>query len=189
MLSIIIIVCLLMGFIVGFRRGLLLQIIHFVSMFASYIIAYLYYQPLAKKIYNYIPFMTIPEDISKFIFHSIDLEQAYYNVVAFAIIFFATKIVLQIIISLFDILSNVPILKYVNKLLGAIFGVLEVYILLFVALYILAMVPHDTIQQKLKQSALATTIVEQTPILSSQALYWWTHNEVAPKELYQDKTK
>lgn len=189
MLSILILVCLLLGFIVGFRRGFLLQVIHFLSMFASYIIAYLYYQPLAKQIYNYIPFMTIPEDVSKFIFHNIDLEKAYYNVVAFAIIFFVSKIVLQIVISLFDVLSNVPILKYINSLLGAILGVIEVYILLFIALYILAMVPHDTIQTKLKQSTLATTIVEKTPLLSSQALHWWTNNDVAPKELYQDKTQ
>lgn len=189
MLTIIIAVCLIIGFIVGFRRGLLLQLMHFISMFASYIIAYMYYQPLAKKIYNYIPFMTVPDDVSKFIFHHIDLEKAYYNVVAFAIIFFASKIVIQVIVSLFDILSNLPILKHLNKFFGGIFGVIEVYILLFIALYILVMVPHEAIQNKIKQSTLATTIVTKTPILSSQALYWWTNNDVAPKDLYQDKTK
>ncbi|HLQ96701.1 MAG TPA: CvpA family protein [Pseudogracilibacillus sp.] len=174
MISLLLIVLLLFGFLRGLKRGFILQTFHLVGFIVAFIVARLYYKGLADKLDAWIPYPELSSDASWAMFvNNPSVESAFYNVVAFAIIFFAVKIILQIIASMLDFVSRIPVLKQLNKLLGSILGFVEVYLVIFILLYIVALTPIDAIQERLANSSVATFMVESTPFLSKMAESMW----------------
>jgi len=53
-----------------------------------------------------------------------------------------------------------------------------VYLLVFLLLYIGALVPIDSVQEQLQRSLMATVIVKHTPVLSDMLNHWWIHGRV-----------
>src|SRR5699024_4056514 len=104
---------------------------------------------------------------------ALPLETGFYNAISFAIIFFGTKIILQIIATMLDFVADLPILNSVNKLLGSILGFVEVYLIVFVILYILALAPIGFIQTWMNDSSIALFIIEKTPLLSEKVKELW----------------
>ena len=96
MLDIILLVILLMGIAIGLRRGFILQLIHITGFIVAFIVAYLYYDELAPKLELWVPFPVIGESSSfDMLFETIGLDNAYYNAIAFIILFFGAKIIWQ----------------------------------------------------------------------------------------------
>lgn len=171
MLTFILLIVLASGFIVGLKRGFILQFIHLISFFVAFIIAVLYYKDFAGRIQLWIPF---PQDDSLGLFLGlINAEQAFYNGLSFIIIFLAAKIFLYMTGSMLNFVSRIPVIKQLNKLAGGILGFLEVYLITFLVLYILALLPGENIQSWIEQSALAKGIIENTPLFSRQIYRMW----------------
>ncbi|MEH7106574.1 MULTISPECIES: CvpA family protein [Bacillaceae] len=169
MLDIAIILILIIGFFVGLKRGFILQLVHLTGFIIAYIVAFAYYQELAPKLTLWIPYPNLGEGtVLKVITDSSNVETAFYRAIAFVIIFFAVKILLQIIGSMLDFIAHLPILKQLNIWAGGLLGFMEVYLVIFILLYIAALIPMDVLQNPLNHSALAKSIVNHTPILSQQ---------------------
>lgn len=179
MVDIILLLLLIFGFFIGLKRGFILQLFHLVGFIVAFILAVLYYDQLAAKLALWIPYPELSDESAWADFlQGLPLEIAFYNAIAFAIIFFAVKIVLQIIASMLDFVAELPILHSVNKLLGGILGFVEIYLIIFVILYILALTPLSTVQTWINDSGIAMFIVEHTPILSEKIKeLWFTHIE------------
>ncbi|MEA1853346.1 CvpA family protein [Cytobacillus sp. FSL M8-0252] len=173
MLDLAIIIMLIFGFFIGLRRGLILQAIHLLGFIVAFVVARLYYEPLAPKLTLWIPYPNFGNSQLETILGNTDLETAYYRAIAFAIIFFAVKIVLQIIGSMLDFLASFPILKQLNSWAGSILGFIEVYLIMFILLYIAALLPIDSVQSTLDGSFMANFIIEHTPVLSQQIKELW----------------
>lgn len=174
MVDLVLFVLLVLGFLVGLRRGFILQLIHMIGFFIAFYVAYVYYDVLAPKLTLWIPYPAFDRlSEIQMIVDSVNFEGAYYRIIAFAIIFFAAKIVMQIIGSMFDSVSQFPLLRPLNLIGGGFLGFLEIYIISFVLLYIAAMLPISSIQGALDGSWIAETILKQTPIFSEQVKVWW----------------
>ncbi len=174
MLDLLLLVILLIGFFIGLRRGFILQLIHMTGFIISFILAYIYYDELAPKLTLWIPYPSLDEfNTLNMLFESTDLDQAYYRVIAFAIIFFAARIILQIIGSMLDFLAHLPLLKQMNGLVGGVLGVIEVYVIVFILLYIAALIPMEFVQSHINDSFIAKAMVQHTPILSDTVKEWW----------------
>lgn len=174
MMDVILIIVLLFGFLMGLKRGFILQAFHLTGFIVAFIIAAIYYDNLAEKLSLWIPYPDLSGDSSWAVFlQSQSMENAFYNAISFAIIFFAVKIILQIIASMLDFVAKLPVLHSVNRLLGAVLGFLEVYLILFVIVYILALVPMENVQTWIDHSSIAKWMVEHTPILSSKLKDLW----------------
>lgn len=174
MMNLILIIILIFGLFMGLKRGFILQAMHLTGYIISFIVAALYYDKLAGKLSLWIPYPDISdESLWAGFLQSMPLENAFYNAISFAIIFFAVKIIMQIIASMLDFVSAIPILGSINKLLGAALGFVEVYVLLFVVLFILALTPLTQIQNWMNDSSVAMFIVEKTPILSKKIMSLW----------------
>lgn len=176
MLSLALIVLLILGFFIGLKRGFILQLIHMIGFIIAFIIAYTYYGELAPKLRLWIPFPNF--EAGKTLTMVLDgvgvgLDEAFYRAIAFAIIFFAVRIVLAIIGSALDIVASLPIIKTFNVLGGGILGFIEMYLLVFIIMYIAAMLPIPSIQTALADSALAEAMLNKTPYFSAELKKWW----------------
>ncbi|GAE92710.1 possible colicin V production protein [Gracilibacillus boraciitolerans JCM 21714] len=178
MVNIILIFLLIVGIFVGLRRGFILQVLHLIGFIVAFIVAAIYYDNLASKLELWIPYPEFMSDASWAVFlESLPLEAAYYNAIAFGALFFVTKIILQIVATMLDFVADLPILRLLNSWLGAILGFVEVYLLLFVVLYILALAPVAYIQELIDSSSIAAFIIEETPVLSDKIATYWFEND------------
>ena len=174
MLDLIILIILGFGFLIGLKRGFILQIFHLTGFIISFIIAYLYYDQLAPKLTLWVPFPNFSSDSAlSLVMDNVNLEDAYYRAIAFVVIFFAVKIIWQIIGSMLDFIAQIPVLKQLNIWAGGLFGFLEVYLIIFIVLFIGALLPIEGIQSSLTHSILAELIVQHTPVFSSLVHDWW----------------
>ncbi|RFU65941.1 CvpA family protein [Peribacillus glennii] len=174
MLDLAILAILLIGFLIGLRRGFILQLIHLTGFVVAFIAAYVYYNDLAPKLKLWIPFPSLGDSGAvKSFFDGTGLDMAYYNAIAFAIIFFAAKIVWQMIGSMLDFIAHLPILKSLNRWGGGILGFLEVYLIIFIVLYIAALLPVESVQEPMNDSFLAEGMVKNTPFLSGKVKELW----------------
>lgn len=174
MLDLIILIVLLAGLIVGLKRGLIVQLMHIVSFVVALIIAYIYYKPLAEKFVFWVPYPGVTDTGSLgVVIDSLDLDRTFYRVIAFAVIFFVVKFTLQIVASIFDFIAYLPVLKSLNRILGALFGVIEYYLLLFIVLYVFALLPIEPVQNLMSKSLLSGIILEHTPIITNMFQKWW----------------
>lgn len=174
MLDLIIFIIFVFGFLIGLKRGFILQLIHFAGFIIAFIVAHMYYDKLAPNLTLWIPYPNFGADSSfQLLLDNGYLEQAYYNAIAFVGIFFAVKVVLQIVGSMLDFVANLPILKSLNIWAGGILGFLECYLILFIILYIAALLPVGIVQSALGDSSLAKIIVEHTPYFSGQIKELW----------------
>ncbi|WP_227396674.1 CvpA family protein [Jeotgalibacillus aurantiacus] len=174
MLDLLLLVFLVTGFIIGLRRGFILQLIHLVGFFIAFFLAYKYYSVLAPKLTLWVPYPAFDAGSRlAFIADTVNFEEAYYRIIAFAIIFFGAKIVMQLIGSMFDSVAQFPMLRPLNIFGGGILGFIEMYVILFVLIYIAAMVPMNSIQDTLAGSGISEFILQQTPVFSEQVKEWW----------------
>ncbi|HJV16206.1 MAG TPA: CvpA family protein [Bacillales bacterium] len=174
MLDLAIIILLIMGYFIGLKRGFILQLFHLTSFIIAYIVAYIYYDQLAPKLTLWIPYPDFGGDSALKLFSEAShMEDAFYRAIAFVIIFFVVKILLQIIGAMLDFIAHLPILRQLNVWAGGLLGFSEVYLILFILLYIAALIPMEVFQSPLENSALASQIVNHTPILSQQIKHLW----------------
>lgn len=174
MLNIIIIIFLVFGVFMGLKRGFVLQLLHLTGFIISFIVAVMYFKPLGEKLSLYIPYPDLTgEGAFASFLNNLPLETAFYNAIAFAVIFFAVKLILQIIASMLDFVASIPILGCINKILGAVLGFAEVYLIMVILLYILALTPVEGIQDAIQHSSIALSIIENTPYFSEQIFKLW----------------
>ncbi|ARK23692.1 hypothetical protein SporoP37_02610 [Sporosarcina sp. P37] len=174
MIDLLIILLLVSGLIAGFRRGLIVQLIHMFGLILALIVAYKYYKPLAEKLILWIPYpgATAADSLS-WKFEHLDLDMTFYHLIAFILLFVGVKLVLQLIGSMLDFLKHIPVFGFAARLVGAGLGFVEFYIIIFFLLSVLAMLPVEVIQNSLGHSLLAKAMFEHTPIISSAIKNWW----------------
>lgn len=172
--DLILVIVFISSLIVGMKRGFIVQAMHLISFIIALVVAVVYYKPLADKFVLWIPYPGFSENATMTVMlDSLDVDRTFYRVLAFALIFFAVKIALQIVGSMFDFLTYLPVLKSVNRILGALLCLVEFYLIAFILLYVLALVPVEALQVRLDRSLLTSLILEHTPILTQMFQNWW----------------
>lgn len=163
--DIVILIFLAFGALLGFKRGFTNQLVSLVGIFVIIILSFLLKNPVSVFFYNNLPFLNfggIFKDLSV-------INILVYEVIAFLIIFILLTLVFKILLkvtSIFEkILKMTIILGIPSKILGAILGVIQNLIYVFIVLYILNL-PTVGINV-VKDSKMGNTILEKTPILTN----------------------
>ncbi|MDA1477544.1 CvpA family protein [Bacillus changyiensis] len=165
MLDIIIIILLLSGLLIGLKRGFIRQCIRLVTFIVAIAVAGVYYRDLAPKL-GWIPAPDFSGGQAAFSFFNGSLKDAYYNMIAFLILFILTIILLRIAASFLDAVARIPVIKQVNQILGALLGFVEIYLFVFIILFVGALLPIDELHSMMASSMLADLVVHKTPFLS-----------------------
>jgi uncharacterized membrane protein required for colicin V production len=177
MLDLVLLIILLVGFFTGLRRGFILQAVHMTGFIIAFIVAYIYYDQLAPKLTLWIPYPVLDEQSKlNMIFEMTNMDQAYYRVIAFAMIFFAVKIIVHVLGSMLDFVAHLPILKQLNVIGGGLLGLIETYLIIFIILFIAVLLPIETVQSFINDSFIAQAMVKHTPVFSEMVKDWWIEN-------------
>ena len=163
-IDIIIVLILLMGAVVGFKRGVIKSAVTFIGAIVVIILAFYLKNPVSKLMYTYLPFFNFAGDFEGLTV----LNIVIYEALAFVIVYVILMSILQILISVRGVIEKVLnftiVLGIPSKLLGALFGFFETYLFVFVALFLLSQIPVTNAY--IKDSFVADKIANSSPILS-----------------------
>lgn len=178
LLTLIILVLLLLSLYSGFKRGLILQLVLTIGYAISFYFALEYYHQISDLVEMMVPYPSPgSSETSPFVLYGkefiFNLDQGFYNGVAFIGILFIGWIITRFVGGLLNFLTEIPVLKQVNAIGGAIVGFIVEYVGVFLILFLLSTIPIQMIQNQFESSVLARTIVSETPELSTDLYNWW----------------
>ena len=163
--DIVILIFLVFGALIGFKKGFTNQLVSLVGIFVVIILSFLLKNPVSIFLYNNLPFVNfggIFKDITV-------INILVYELIAFFVIFIVLYIIFRILLKLtkgFEkILKWTIILGIPSKILGAILGIVQNALYTFIVLYILNLpVLNAGIDTS---STIGDYILENTPILGN----------------------
>ena len=158
-LSIIIIMFICLGTVVGIKRGFLYQLIKMLSNIIVFVVALILKNPFADILINHFDIINIDKSISII----------FYRAISFILICFILKLIITLILkitrTLEKVLEATIILAIPSKILGGILGFIEYYIYAFIILLVLS-IPVFNID--VYKSDVAKFILKETPLISKK---------------------
>ena len=166
-LDAIIIMYILMGAIVGLKRGVIKQAVMTVGMFLVVILSFILKNPLSALMYKTLPFFTLGGLLKNYS----ALNIIIYELIAFSIVFAMLSTVFILLVRVSSIVERLLkitiILAIPSKILGAILGLFEYYLVVFVILFIMSS-PTFKINDIdfINESKIKPVILSKTPFVS-----------------------
>lgn len=186
-LDIIIIIFILFGAVLGFKRGFTKELVSTVGFIIVVVSAYFLKNPLSVVMYEYLPFFKVG------ILKSVEiLNILVYEGIAFVICLIILSLILKVLLvvtSIFEKIVNATIILSIpSKIAGAIVGILYHFIFVFIALYIVSLIFYDV--DFINNSKSKDKILNNTPILSelSDKTVNVINEFFVLKDKYSDKT-
>ena len=168
MLDIIIIIIIVFGALIGFKRGILKQGLVTGGMVLVIMLSFVLKNPVSSFMYKKLPFISfngLYEDISI-------LNILLYEVIAFVLVFSILSTILLIAIRISKSFDKILRLTFIfalpSRILGALLGACEYYLIVFIALFVLKQPMFELSDSELfKNSKLKDPILEKTPFVSN----------------------
>lgn len=181
----IIILIILLGGVIGFKEGIIKKLTSVIGLILVVILSFTLKNYLSVIFYENLPFFDLWGA-----FKGIQvLNIIFYEMLAFLIIASVLTIVYRLLLGVSGLIEKILkatiILSIPSKILGFFAGLLENYIWVYLFLFVLTL-PVINIKE-IRESNLATSILEKTPILSKYtnktlAIYNDLYNIIDNKE-------
>lgn len=163
--DIIIIVVLLLYIAKGFSNGVLKELVTFVGGLGVIVIAFFLKNPVSVYMYENLPFFKFSGMLSGI---SV-LNIIVYELIAFLLVATILMLIYQLILKFTNILEFIVkitfILELPSKLLGALVGLVEGIIIVFLTLFVC--MQFELTVKYIDESKYGNVILSETPILSS----------------------
>ncbi len=183
-----IVALIILGAILGFKRGVFSELVSAIGFIVSVVLAFLFKNPVSEFMYSHLPFFKFGGLLKGVPV----LNIVVYEIIAFLImlaVFLLVVNILKVVTKLFELVLKMTIvLSIPSKILGALVGMLEYFVLTFIILYILSLPTLSS--DIIKDSKFKDNILNNTPILSSfvkKSMNVFEEFEVL-KEKYKDST-
>lgn len=187
--DIVILIIILLGAVIGFKRGFTRSLVSALGFIVIAILAYFLKNPLSILLYENLPFFKFGGILKGVTVLNIALYELLAFVIVLAILGVALKI-LMVATSVFEkILKMTIILGIPSKIMGAVVGALEAFVIVFISLYALSL-PIFNISI-VNDSNWKDIILNKTPILSafSKDTMQVIDEFASIKEKYKDNNK
>ncbi len=162
----IIIIMLLFGAVFGFKAGVIKSAVSFLGTLLIIFLAFQLKNPISEFLYMHLPFFNFNGALAGVTVFNVLI----YEGIAFLIVFAILEILLKVVIIASGILESILRLTIVfglfSKILGLFFGFIEYYVIIFAGLFMLNCFSNTAFL--IKDSSLATNILNNTPILTEQ---------------------
>ena len=163
--DIILVVFLALGAYAGTRKGLIKTAIGFIGLVAIIILSYSLKTPLANFLIDTMPFFQFGGALEGIT----SINILIYNVISFIVIFILLYCVLNIVISLtgfIDTLLKFTVIWIIpSKIGGAILGLLEAWLFIFLAVFVLSQFSFSN--ALVSESKVADVILNHTPVVGN----------------------
>ena len=158
------IIIIILGGIIGFKRGAVKSLVQLVGLIAIVIVAYQFKGMLANVFIKHLPFFNFGGVLNGL--YAINI--LIYEGISFLIIFILLYCILNILINLsgvIDLLLKVTVIFEIpSKILGLTLGLIESIVFVFIASFVL--LQFGQTQQYIMESKVAVRIVNRTPIVT-----------------------
>ncbi|WP_203641744.1 CvpA family protein [Levilactobacillus andaensis] len=171
LLSLIILAILIFGFRRGYRRGLVLQILTTIGYLVVWIVARFGAKPLATGIGQFVGNLSLDSSVS-----AVAASQSssfFLNGLAFSAILTVGYFIVHRVAYALNKVTWLPVIHQVNSLAGGLINLVIRYVVIFLTLNLLILVPISGFQSSYQSSSVAQWIVKQTPVLSKRVFNWW----------------
>lgn len=158
-LDIIIIVLFIIAIVLGFKKGILKEIVSFIGTIIIFIISY-----QLKGIVGNFLCIIFPFYIKDLVTVNIMFYQIIAFILTFGILSFLFNLFINLTKTIDNLLDKIKLLNIPLRILGAIISVFKMYLTVFILL-LLVMIPFRN-TSIVKKSLLTEKIVYETPILS-----------------------
>lgn len=192
-LDVVIVLIILMGGIIGMKRGVIKQGVMTIGMILVIVFSFILKNPVSALMYKNLPFISFGGLLENLTILNILL----YEVIAFALVFGILSAILMILIkisSIFEkILKFTIILAIPSKILGFILGIVEYYLVVFIILFVLSSPTFQTEkfdfinESKLKPIILNNTLGLTDMLDGTLDTFDEVNNLIKDKEKYSDK--
>lgn len=163
--DIIILIIILFGAVIGFKRGFTRSLVSALGFIIIAILAFFLKNPLSVLLYENLPFFKFGGILKGVTVLNIALYELLAFVIVLAILGIALKI-LMVATSVFEkLLKMTIILGIPSKIMGAVVGAVEAFVMVFIALYVLSL-PIFNITF-VENSKWKNQILNNTPVLSA----------------------
>lgn len=152
-LDIIIVAVLILSIILGYMRGFVRKLVSIVGWFAAYLVAYLLYDNLAPLLQSMLP-MSSSEKLAEYsgIVAGLKLDTYIYNSLAFALLFFGTRIIITVVGYFLQGVASIPGISLLNRWLGVLLGLVEAALIIILGVMVLEAMPSERIILLLEES-------------------------------------
>ena len=166
-LDIVILVLLILGFLAGFKRGIVKQGVLTFGTILVVVLAFIFKNQLSIILYQKFPFFTVGilENYSV-------LNILLYELISFFILLSIFGLILGIIVKISGIVERMVratvILALPSKILGGLLGIIEIYVFLYIVLFIVTLPIFSVSSSKyIKESKLKDRILNNTILISN----------------------
>ena len=164
-LDIAVLLILVLGALIGFKKGFIKTMVSLIGMILVVVISFYLKNPVADLMIEHFPFF----EFGGFFEGLTALNILMYETIAFLFIFVFLSSILGIIINITGIIEKLlnltVVLGVFSKILGAIAGILEMLVFVYIGLFALSQ--FNGSNQMVMESKVSTRILARTPILSN----------------------
>ncbi len=161
-----IIIFLIFGAIIGFKRGFTKQLVNLLGFILVAILAFKVRLPVSTFLFKTLPFFKFKGLLKG----AVVLNIVLYEFIAFAIMFGLLTIAFRIVMlatKIFEKILNMTIILGIPfKILGAIIGIVEHYLIIFIILFVLSL-PFFS-NSLITGSKYRKKILKETPVLTER---------------------
>ena len=162
--DIVIIVFIILGGIVGWKRGVVKEIVSTVGIVLVTVLSFMFKNPVSIFFYENLPFFKFGG-----IFKGVTaLNIALYELVAFLVVFLVLMLLWRLVLLASGLIQRIINMSFLlgipSKIFGFLIGIIEFYLICFILLYGLCL--HIFSVKQVSDSRYAQFILDDTPIIS-----------------------
>lgn len=146
--------------VLGYKRGVIVQLASLFATFVSLLIALLFTNEFAPSVARWFG----SENAQNWT-ELLPLDRAIYSTVAFFILFTITKVILSFFTVLFNRFARFSFLKKVNRLGGILLSLFQTVIIYIFVVHIMNIIPLKSSQELVEDSLIAQGLMKVTPFL------------------------
>ncbi len=161
----VVILFLLLGAVLGFKKGAIRSLVGLVGTIAVVVIAYYLKNPVADLLYNFVPFFDFSGSWQGLVTLNILLYEAIAYVLVFVVLYSVLSLILKLTGIIEKVLTMTIILGIPSKIIGAVLGFLEAVVFSFIILFVL--LQFNVTHTWIKESSVAMSILDKTPLIGS----------------------
>ena len=161
----IVILFLLLGAVLGFKKGAIRSLVGLVGTIAVVVIAYYLKNPVAELLYNFVPFFNFSGNWQGLVTLNILLYEGIAYVLVFVVLYGILSLILKLTGIIEKVLTMTIILGIPSKIIGAILGFLEAVVFSFIILFVL--LQFNGSHTWIKESSVAMSILDKAPLIGT----------------------